>query len=107
MKKITLNGCTYTLIKGDRAQGWFYEYCRADDKTTLDHVYKSYSDAKQRAYGACYTRMTQTNSTDIRILSATCNFFTLGYMRTAHDYLLIETYANRYAIDLNEKGNKK
>ena len=102
MKEITLNGCTYTLVKGDRASRWYYAYCRADDKTTLDDVYKSYSHAKQRAYGACYTRMTRTNSTDIRILSATCNFFTLGYMRIAHDYLLIETYANSYAIDLNE-----
>lgn len=102
MKEITLNGCIYTLVKGDRAKRWFDEYCRAYDKTTLDDVYKSYSHAKQMAYGACYRRMEKTDSKNMRILSTNFNFFTVGYMRTQRDYLLIETYANSFAIDLND-----
>lgn len=102
MKEITLNGCTYTLVKGDRAKGWYNQYLRLAGKTTLDDVYGRYSHRKQMAYGACRARMEQTDSVSIRILSTNCHFFTVGYIRKSHDYLLIETYANSYAIDLND-----
>ena len=50
------------------------EYCNLYD------VYKSFSDAKRRAYDYCIYEMHRKNGFYFRITDANCNFFCCGFL---------------------------
>ncbi len=77
--------------------------------TQLWHVYGSYSDAKARAYERCIWTMRELSGRNLRILGASPNFFSVGFLFTNEDgieCLAYITHCDTYYIPLGSNTSK-
>ena len=80
---------------------------RNSRKTTLHDVYKSWSDAKERAFKYCLQDMKKHHGQDMRITGANCDMFSCAYciMRDDGEYLVYHTPCNRFEFKVMENKN--
>ena len=78
---------------------------RNSSKTTLHDVYKSWSDAKERAFKYCLQDMKKHGGQDMRITGANCNTFSCAYRIIRDDgaYLVYHTRWNRFEFKILEE----
>lgn len=62
-----------------KKQQQMFKALHDSDYCTLYDVYKSFSDAKRRAYDYCIYEMHRKNGFYFRITGANCNFFCCGF----------------------------
>ena len=78
---------------------------RNSSKTTLRDVYKSWSDAKERAFKYCLQDMKEHGGQDMRITGANGFTFSCAYciMRDDGEYLVYHTPSNRFEFKIMEE----
>ena len=78
---------------------------RNSSATSLHDVYKSWSDAKERAFKYCLQDMKEHNGRDMRITGANDSTFSCAYciMRDDGEYLVYHTPCNRFEFKYMEE----
>ena len=91
-------------ITGKKAYGYINQYNRTPKGLRLGHVYKSYSEAKEKAWIYCEDLCDYMNGRNLTILSHNCNFFTAAFEYTHPDtgvlMLHVETAYNSYDMEM-------
>ena len=82
----------------------FQRYCNSS-ATSLHDVYKSWSDAKERAFGYCLRDMKEHDGQDMRITGANGYTFSCAYRINREDgeYLVYHTPYNRFEFKYMEE----
>ena len=95
-----LVGCNLTQKQADMVRRY-----RNSNKTTLHDVYKSWSDAKERAFKYCLQDMKEHNGYDMRITGANGFTFSCAYciMHDDGEYLVYHTPCNRFEFKIMEE----
>lgn len=80
-----------------KQENMFHRYCNSN-ATSLHDVYKTWSNDKEEAFKYCLRDMKEHGGQDMRITSASQNFFSCAYRIIRDDgaYLVYHTYANRF-----------
>ena len=85
------------MTKKQKAMLWKVTH---SSNESLYDVYKSFSDSKYRAYDYCIYEMYRKDGFNFRITSATCNFFSCGFLYYDKDkHLHCRYYTGRNTYD--------
>lgn len=86
-----------------KQENMFRKYCNSS-ATSLHDVYKTWSNDKEEAFKYCLSDMKEHGGQDMRITSASPNFFSCAYRINRDDgaYLVYHTYANRFEFKYME-----
>ena len=85
------------MTKKQKAMLWKVTH---SNNESLYDVYKSFSDSKYRAYDYCIYEMYRKDGFNFRITSATCNFFSCGFLYYDKDkHLHCRYYTGRNTYD--------
>lgn len=89
----------------NQKQADMFRRYRNSSKTTLRDVYKSWSDAKERAFKYCLQDMKEHNGRDMRITGANGFTFSCAYRIERKDgiYLVYHTRCNRFEFKYMQK----
>ena len=89
----------------NQKQADMFRRYRNSSKTTLHDVYKSWSDAKERAFKYCLQDMKEHNGYDMRITGANGFTFSCAYciMRDDGEYLVYHTPTHRFEFKVIEE----
>lgn len=78
-----------------KAQGFIWSYNRSDCDD-IEKAYKTCSQAKIDSFRKIWFRCKNTGGRGLRVISATCNFYTTAY-QLGND-MIVDTYCNVYII---------
>lgn len=91
-------------ITGKKARAYVNQYNRTPKGLRLGHIYKSYSEAKERVWIYCEDMCDRLNGRGLTILSATCQCFTAAFEYKHPDtgvrMLHVETVSNSYDMEM-------